>query len=318
VFRAVVFAYSEVGVRCLAALIEHKVQLPLVVTHEDSPTENAWFGSVADLANEHGIEVAKPTDPNTEAFIRRVAELAPDYILSFYYRELLSDALLACARWGALNMHGSLLPKYRGRACVNWAILNGETETGATLHYMVGKPDAGPIVAQEPVPIGIDDTAHVVSQAIAAAAARLLVRTLPLLAAGPPPARPMNLSKGSYFGGRTPEDGRIDPSWPATQIHGLIRAVAPPFPGAFIDLPAERLTFAGSRWLGQKSAHPRLAPCLYAEDSHLYMDCSDGLRLQIMGLMLNARPLDAQAFRARYGESALTLATNTSKRKVQL
>jgi len=318
VFRAVVFAYSEVGVRCLAALIEHRVQVPLVVTHEDSATENAWFGSVANLASEHGIEVAKPDDPNSEGFIRRVADLAPDYIFSFYYRALLSDALLACARWAALNVHGSLLPKYRGRACVNWAILNGETETGATLHYMVGKPDAGPIVAQEPVPIGIDDTALVVSQAIAAAAARLLVRALPVLASGPPPARAMNLSKGSYFGGRTPEDGRIDPSWPAAQIHGLIRAVAPPFPGAFMDLLSERLTFAGSHWCGQKSAHPRLAPCLYVEDGRLFLDCRDGLRLQITGLILNAKPLDAQAFRAHYGDTVLTLATNTSRRKLQI
>ena len=314
-FRAVVFAYSEVGVRCLAALIEQRIEIPLLVTHEDSPSEIAWFGSVAELAEKHGIEVAKPADPNSPECIRRIAALAPDYIFSFYYRALLSDALLACARWGALNMHGSLLPKYRGRACVNWAILNGETETGATLHYMVGKPDAGPIVAQEPVPIGIDDTAFIVSQAIAAAAARLLVRTLPALAAGPPPGRPMNLSKGSYFGGRTPEDGRIDPSWPAAQIHALIRAVAPPFPGSFIDLIGERLVFAGSHWCGQRSAQPRLAPCLYVEDGRLYLDCSDGLRLQITGLIRNAEPLDAPAFHRLYGDTALTLATSASRRK---
>jgi methionyl-tRNA formyltransferase len=318
VFRAVVFAYSEVGVRCLAALIEHQVQVPLVVTHEDSPTENAWFGSVARLAGEHGIEVAKPADPNSEECIRRVADLAPDYIFSFYYRDLLNDALLACARWGALNMHGSLLPKYRGRACVNWAILNGETETGATLHYMVEKPDAGPIIAQEPVPIGIDDTALLVSQAIAAAASRLLVRTLPALASGPPPARPMNLSKGSYFGGRTPEDGRIDLTAPAAQIHALIRAVAPPFPGAFIDLFSERLIFAGSHWSGERSAHPHLAPCLYVEDARLYLDCSDGLRLQITSLIRDAELLDAQAFRQLNGDTALTLSTRASKRKLQL
>jgi methionyl-tRNA formyltransferase len=318
VFKAVVFAYSEVGVRCLGALIEHQVEVPLVVTHEDVPTELAWFGSVARLAGEHGIEVAKPANPNLPQFIRRVADLAPEYIFSFYYRTLLSDALLGCARWGALNMHGSLLPKYRGRACVNWAILNGETQSGATLHYMVGKPDAGAIVAQEPVPIGIDDTALIVSQAIAAAAARLLVRTLPALAAGPPAARPMNLSKGSYFGARTPEDGRIDPSWPAAQIHAMIRAVAPPFPGAFIDLNAERLLFAGSRWCGEPSAHAHLAPCLYVEADALYLDCSDGVRLKITGLTRNAELLDAQAFRRQYGDTALTLPTRASRRKLQL
>lgn len=312
------FAYSEVGVRCLNALIEHHVQVPLVVTHEDSASENAWFGSVAEVAAGHGIEVLKPADPNREECIRRVADLAPDYIFSFYYRLLLRDRMLASARWGALNMHGSLLPKYRGRACVNWAILNGETETGATLHYMVDKPDAGPIIAQEPVPIGIDDTALVVSQAVAAAGARLLVRALPALASGPPPGRPMNLSRGSYFGARTADDGRIDWALPAARIHALIRAVAPPFPGAFTDLLSERLIFAGSHWLGEKSAHPRLAPCLYVEEQRLYLDCSDGLRLEIPGLTLAAAPLDAQAFRRRYGDTVTTLSTTASKRKLPL
>lgn len=317
-FRAVVFAYSEVGVRCLKALIDQGVEIPLVVTHEDAATENVWFGSVAQLAANHGIEVATPADPNVQEWVQRMGALAPEYIFSFYYRSLLSEALLATPRWAALNMHGSLLPKYRGRACVNWAILNGEIETGATLHYMVAKPDAGPIVAQEPVPIGINDTALVVSQAIADAAARLLVRWLPALAAGAPPARPMNLSKGSYYGARTPEDGRIDWSWPAARIHALIRAVAPPFPGAFTDLGSERVIFAGSHWRGEKSAHPRLAPCLYAEGERLYLDCSDGLRLLIHALILAGRPLDAQAFRHLYGEAALPLATTASRRKLQL
>jgi methionyl-tRNA formyltransferase len=318
VFRAVVFAYSEVGVRCLEALLQHGVEIALVFTHEDSATENAWFGSVAKLAADHGIEVVKPVNPDSTEWVQRVAAVAPDYIFSFYYRSLLAAPLLAAARWGALNMHGSLLPKYRGRACVNWAILNGETQTGATLHYMVGKPDAGPIVAQEAVAIGIDDTALIVSHALAKAAARLLVRWLPTLAAGPPPGRPMNLSKGSYFGGRTPEDGRIDWSWPASRIHALIRAVAPPFPGAFTDLASQRLLFAGSNWRAEKSAHPELAPCLYVEDGRLYLDCSDGIRLAIVALTVDAMSVDVDSFRRRYGEAPLPLSTTASKRKHQI
>jgi methionyl-tRNA formyltransferase len=318
VFSAVVFAYSEVGLRCLGALVEHQVEIPLVVTHADNPAEKAWFGSVADLAAEEGIEVAKPADPNEPAFIRRVADLSPHYIFSFYYRSLLSDELLACARWGALNMHGSLLPKYRGRACINWAILCGEPETGATLHYMVGKPDAGAIVAQERVAIGIDDTALDVSQAVAAAAARLLVRTLPALAAGAPHGRPMNLAQGSYFSGRKPEDGRIDWRAPAEEIHALIRAVAPPFPGAFTDLPSGRLIFSASHWCGEKSAHPSLAPCLYVEDGKLYLDCSDGVRLRITGVTINDALLDAEAFRRRYADTPLALAAAASRRKIEL
>jgi methionyl-tRNA formyltransferase len=318
VFRAVVFAYSEVGVRCLAELLEHGVEVPLVVTHADSATENAWFGSVAKLAAEHGIEVATPADANAPEWIERIGSLAPDYIFSFYYRALLNEPLLACARWAALNMHGSLLPKYRGRACVNWAILNGETQTGATLHYMVGKPDAGPIVAQEAVAIGIDDTALIVSQAVAKAAAHLLARWLPTLAAGAPAGRPMNLSKGSYFGGRTPEDGRINWAWPAARIHALIRAVAPPFPGAFTDLGAQRVLFVGSNWCGERCAYPELAPSLYVENGSLYLDCSDGLRLKIAALTIDAAPVDAQAFRLRYAAAPLPLSNTASKRKLQI
>jgi methionyl-tRNA formyltransferase len=312
-----VFAYSEVGVRCLGALLDHGARIALVVTHADNPSEKAWFGSVAQLAAEHGIEVAAPGDPNTHDFVRRIAALAPDYIFSFYYRSLLSPELLACARWGALNMHGSLLPKYRGRACINWAILHGETETGATLHYMVAKPDAGAIVAQERVAIGIDDDALAVSRAVADAAARLLRRTLPALDKGPPPGRPMELARGSYFGGRKPEDGRMDWSAPARSVHALIRAVAPPFPGAFTDLPEGRLLFEGSKWCNEKSAHPHQMPCLYTQGDSFYLDCSDGWRLRITALSLNEQTLDARGFRRLFGAAPLMLAATALRRKVE-
>jgi methionyl-tRNA formyltransferase len=313
VFRAVVFAYSEVGLRCLRVLLDHRVDIPLVFTHEDSATETPWFGSVARLARERGIEVVMPRDPNAEEWVRRLVALSPQYILSFYYRSMLDERLLACARWGALNMHGSLLPKYRGRAPVNWAILHGETTTGATLHYMVSKPDAGAIVAQESVAIGIDDTALTVSLAVAEAAAKLLVRTLPTLAAGAPPGRPMDLSRGSYFGRRRPEDGRIDWAWPAERVHALIRAVAPPFPGAFSDVGSQRLLIGGSRWTGTTTPRPENAPCLYAREGALVLDCSDGLQLAITRLALDGRPIDAPGFARLYGRAALCLDSTVSK-----
>ena len=208
--RAVVFAYSEVGFRCLRVLLDRGIDVPLVFTHADAPGEVRWFQSVARLATERGVEVVTPENPNSAGWVKRVGALTPHYIFSFYYRSMLGQPLLSNARWGALNMHGSLLPKYRGRAPVNWAILNGERSTGATLHYMVSKPDAGPIVAQQAVPIGINDTALTVSIAVAETAASLLEDCLPLLAEGPPAARPMDLTEGSYFGARTAEDGRID------------------------------------------------------------------------------------------------------------
>ncbi len=305
-FRAVVFAYSEVGFRCLRTLLDAGVDVPLVFTHPDSPAERPWFGSVARLAAERGVEVMT-ANPSGEEWILRIEALAPQYVLSFYYRSLLEERLLAAARWGALNMHGSLLPKYRGRAPINWAILSGESETGATLHYMVRKPDAGPIIDQEKVPIGIDDTALSVSLAVADAAVRLLTRWLPRLAAGPPPARPMDLSQGSYFGGRTPEDGRIDWAWPASRLHNLIRAVAPPFPGAFTELGGRRLLFAGSRWLDERVRHAQSAPCLYVEDGRLLLDCRGGQRLSIPGVSLDGEPLGAEELGRRHGAAPLRL-----------
>ncbi len=130
--RAVVFGYHDVGVRCLETLISGGVEVPLVVTVRDDPTETQWFGSVAATAAEYGIEAITPADANTVELQQRLADLQPDFIFSFYYRSMLDTALLSIARQGALNMHGSLLPRYRGRAPVNWAILRGERETGAT------------------------------------------------------------------------------------------------------------------------------------------------------------------------------------------
>jgi methionyl-tRNA formyltransferase len=307
VFRAVVFAYSEVGYRCLEALLNRAVDVPLVVTHEDAAGEHAWFRSVAELAAARGLARIAPAEPNTAELARQIAALDPHYVFSFYYRSLLGEPLRAGARWGALNMHGSLLPKYRGRAPVNWAILNGESETGVTLHYMVEKPDAGPIIAQQPVAIGRDDSALTVSLAVAAAAARLLERCLPQLACGPPPARAMDLAAGSYFGRRTPADGRIDLGWPAERVHALIRAVAPPFPGAFVDLGAQRIVFEGSRWSDTPAAHPGAGPCLYTHNGQLYLDLKDGRRLIIERVRLNGAALDAAQFARANGPAPLRL-----------
>ncbi len=306
VFSAVVFAYSEVGFRCLQALLEGGVDVRCVFTHEDSPNERTWFGSVARLAADSGIEVTTSSAHGEDA-VERMAALAPQYLLCFYYRSMLEERLLASARWAALNMHGSLLPRYRGRAPVNWAILNGESETGATLHYMVRKPDAGPIVDRERVPIGIDDTAHTVSLAVAAAAARLLTRWLPRLAEGPPHGEPQDLARGSYFGGRSPEDGRIDWTRPAAAIHNLIRAVAPPFPGAFTELHGRRWVFAGSRWTGEPARHPASAPCLYVEEQRLLLDCRDRLRLAIPAVTLGGRELGAAEFADTFGSGPFPL-----------
>jgi methionyl-tRNA formyltransferase len=255
--RAAVFAYHNVGVRCLKTLLARGVQVDLVVTHPDSPTETLWFDRVADVAAEAGIPVAYVDDAVNEALIDRVDALAPDYLFSFYFRRMLPPALLASARVAALNMHGSLLPKYRGRVPVNWAVLHGETETGATLHVMDIKPDAGDIVAQQAVPILPDDTAKDVFDKLTVAAEIALWTVLPQLQRGEVPRRANDLARGSYFGGRKPEDGRIDWAQPAQAVYNLIRAVAPPYPGAFFDRGGQRFIVARARL-----ARPELAGLL--------------------------------------------------------
>jgi methionyl-tRNA formyltransferase len=291
VTRAVVFAYSEVGFRCLRVLLAQGVEVPLLFTHADDPRELRWWGDVRQLARDAGLRVETPTEPNSPQWLEAGREAAPDFLFSFYYRYMLAPAWLEVARRGALNMHGSLLPRYRGRAPVHWAILNGETETGASLHYMVAKPDAGALVDQQPVPILEDDTALSVSLKVAAAAEVVLARSLPRLIDGTSVARPLDLAQGSYFGRRSPEDGRIDWSRGARAVHDLVRAVAPPFPGAFTDVNGCRLALWETRLDPQPALHGGLVPCLYAVGDDWYADCADGRRLKIVQLAVDGVPV---------------------------
>jgi methionyl-tRNA formyltransferase len=293
VTRAIVLAYSEVGVRCLEIVLAHGVEVPLVLTHEDDPGETQWFGSVRSLCERRGLRVATPSDPNTPEWIAKARESAPDFLFSFYYRYLLKADWLDVPARGALNMHGSLLPKFRGRAPVHWAILKGEAVTGASLHYMLAKPDAGALVDQEAVPILENDDALAVSMQVAGAAATVLRRALPRLIAGTAEARALDLTQGSYFGRRRPEDGRIDWRAGARTVHDLVRAVAPPFPGAFSDVNGCRLAFLETRVEPGPLKFAAAAPCLYAADGVWYADCSDGRRLRVLRLECDQRAVSA-------------------------
>ena len=233
--HAVVFAYHDVGVGCLKVLLAAGIQVDLVITHQDDPNENVWFGSVAQLCQEKNISYITPNASQLTELIPKLQALAPDYIFSFYYRHMIPAEILATAKIAALNMHGSLLPKYRGRAPVNWAILQGESETGATLHVMEAKPDAGDIVGQASVAIGHDETATEVFGKVSQAAIKVINQALPDLITGKVARKPNELQKGSYFGGRKPSDGQIHWNNTALQVHNLVRAVAPPYPGAFTD-----------------------------------------------------------------------------------
>ena len=238
--RAVVFAYSSVGCVCLRALLEAGVEVAAVYTHEDDPGEERWFDSVADLARARGLAVLTP-ERLDGAEEERLRALAPDLIFSFYYRSLIPERILRLAPLGAFNMHGSLLPRYRGRACVNWAVLNGETETGVTLHHMTARADRGRIVDQASVPIGPDDTAHDVFLKLIPLAGTVLRRSLPAILAGRAEGVEQDESRATTFGRRRPSDGLMDWTGSAHALHDLVRAVAPPFPGAFTFVEGRKL-----------------------------------------------------------------------------
>ncbi len=239
--RILVFAYHDVGYECLQVLIRRREDLIAVITHEDNPREQIWFRSVAGLGRDHGVPVYAPESVNTPEWLNRIRAWNPDILFSFYYRNMIREAILDIPRLGAFNMHGSLLPRYRGRVPINWAVLHGEQRTGVTLHHMVKRADAGDIVDQEAVPIGPEDTAQDVFRKAVNAARLVLERQLDGLLTNTAPRRKQDESQATYFGGRKPEDGRIEWTETAENIHNLIRAVTHPYPGAFTMVGGEKL-----------------------------------------------------------------------------
>jgi methionyl-tRNA formyltransferase len=298
--RAVAFAYSDVGDRCLRVLRAGGVEVPLVVTHRDRPGERVWFERVADTATELGLPFVFGDDPTDPALQEAVAAARPELIFSFYFRSLLPPAFLELAPRGAFNMHGSLLPKYRGRAPTNWAVLCGESETGATLHEMVAQADAGRIVDQQSVPILPDDTGRQVFAKVTVAAEQVLWRSLPEIVAGTIRFRPNDIASGSYFGRRTPEDGRIDWSLPAARVYDLIRAVAPPYPGAFTDVAGVRMVVGAARLLPHEPdpAPPPGPPGLHVRQGRIVGVCGDGKQIAIQELVAGPRLIGADALSA--------------------
>ena len=281
--HAVVFAYHDVGVNCLKALLAAGIQVDLVVTHQDDPHENVWFASVAKLCADQHIPYITPSANDLDALIPKLQALAPDYIFSFYYRHMIPAQILACAKITALNMHGSLLPKYRGRAPVNWAILHGETETGATLHIMETKPDAGDIVGQASVSIGPDETATDVFGKVSQAAVKVITEALPKLIQGKVPRKPNELQKGSYFGGRKPSDGQIHWHQKAIQVHNLVRAVAPPYPGAFTYHQGQTMIVARTSLKGPFPSNLDLGvQGIQVVDNRVFGICGDGQAVEIL------------------------------------
>jgi methionyl-tRNA formyltransferase len=289
---AVVFAYHNVGVRCLSVLLAHGINIKLVVTHSDASNENIWFNSVADLAAQHDIPVVAPENPHDGKTMKLLHDAAPDFLFSFYYRLLLKSSILKIPKKGCYNMHGSLLPLYRGRVPVNWAVLHGETQTGATLHAMVPKADAGAIVDQMAVPILQNDTSKDVFDKVLVASELVLHRSVPLLLAGTAKHTAMDLSQGSYFSGRSAEDGRINWGQSALQIHNLVRAVTHPYPGAFAETVKGRLVLWRTMICDELKEMPE-GPALFMSNRKMYLRAGDGGVLRVLEVEVDGETVTA-------------------------
>ncbi len=237
----VLLGYHNMGCRALKVLTELGIEVPAVFTHPDSPGENIWFESLADLAKDYGIPVYFPENINDKRWITLLKHISPDVILSCYFRQMIKAEVLSIPKIAAVNLHGSLLPKYRGRCPVNWQLICGEKESGVTLHHMVLKPDAGDIIGQKAVKVEPRDTALDLFKKLEDAAEQVLKKYIPLLLKGEAPRIPQDHTKATYFGGRRPEDGKIDWKQDAQSIYNLIRAVTWPYPGAFCNVEGKRL-----------------------------------------------------------------------------
>jgi methionyl-tRNA formyltransferase len=238
---AIVCAYSTVGREALAGLLEAGIEVLALFTYPLAADET-WFVPPAILAGERGIPVRMESKFNEDRVYESIRDLRPDFLFSFYFREMIQARFLDVPRLGSYNLHGSLLPHYRGRAPINWVLVRGESRTGVTLHAMTPKPDDGDIVGQTVLPIAWDETALSLTLR-AAAAGRELVRTVvPRLASGSADRiAQRTLGPSTYFGGRRPEDGQLDLGGSARDGFNLIRAVADPWPNAFIKAPAGRV-----------------------------------------------------------------------------
>ncbi len=267
------FGFSDIGYQCLKYLIDEEYYVIGVFTHDTDPHEKQWFKTAESLAKENFIPVFKPSTLKTEKWYRKVKYMQPDLILSLYYRNIIPEEIFSQAKFGAYNMHGSYLPTYRGRAPLNWAIINGENYSGVSLHVLEKTFDTGAIVDQERVEFSENEYVADIQPRITDAGVKLFKRSLEKLLDGNPQTTPQDESKATYFGKRTPEDGRIDFNKSAKEVYNLIRALSKPFPGAFAKINGTDTTI----WRAKIGDATDLPAGTIANTSPLAIACSDKL-----------------------------------------
>jgi len=273
----VVMGYHNMGCLGIKALKKHKIPISAVITYHDNPKENIWFDSVAQLAESYGIKVYYADKIDNEKLFNIIKPLKPDVIFSFYYRDMIPERIFKIPKHGSVNLHGSLLPKYRGRCPVNWQIIEGETESGVTLHYIVKKADAGDIIGQKKVRITKKDTAKDLYGKLEKATEDLLNEKIDDIIKGTVKVYPQYEKSASIYGGRRPEDGRIDWRWTSNRIYNLVRAVTKPYPGAFSSLDNRKIIIWKVEFSSEEPASKEKTPgSIIEKNNALYAKTGDG------------------------------------------
>ena len=240
--RVVFMGTPEIAATVLGSLCDAGVQVVAAVSQPDRPQGRGYKlvpTPVRVCAEAHGIPVLQPESMKDESFRGEMERLAPDLIVVVAYGKLLPGWLLALPRLGCVNVHVSLLPRYRGAAPMQRAIMAGERETGVTLMYMEAGLDTGDIIASEAFAIGDEDNLQTVHDRSAAVGAALLCRTLPLIFAGEAPRTPQDHSRATYAAKITKEDCRLDLKRPASELCAAVRGLSPA-PLAYVLLPGGR------------------------------------------------------------------------------
>lgn len=230
------------GLECLKFLTKKGVNVAAIFCmKEDDHEYEKYYKQVEKLANRKKIPIKITNSVKTEENIQLIRKLNPVLILVMGWRTLIPKEILDVPKKGAVAVHESLLPKYRGFAPVNWAVINGEEATGVTLFYMNEGMDSGEIIDQKIIHIGVNDTAHQIYQKTKKASVDLIAQHIESLMKGKTLRLPQNDDEATYTCPRIPEDGMINWNCTANEIHNLIRGLSFPYPGAFTLYKGKRL-----------------------------------------------------------------------------
>jgi methionyl-tRNA formyltransferase len=287
----------EFAVPTLEALLESKHTVRAVITQPDKPAgrgRQLKAPPVKKLALERGVPCLQPAKLRDQAVIEEIASFRPEVIVVAAYGKILPPQVLAIPPRGCINVHASLLPKYRGAAPIQWAIIHGETETGITIMLMDEEMDHGPILLQRPVPIMPEETAGELHDRLAPIGAACLMEALDKLESGTLVPRPQDHSRATYAPMLTKEDGRVDWSQPARSVLWRIRGVTP-WPGAATTLEGEPLKIWKAS-LGPEEVEGQPGEVVSAADQGLLVACGQGSVLVEELQLAGKRRMDVASF----------------------